>query len=157
MIVMCFDETTGPISHQRGPIEILRNAGGHRSLPKKYDQLYDKEVMVWPRAADKGKSKEIIIDDAQEADGNAKISCRKMVTKKTPDGGETLKITIMTSNTGGRHSQAAMHGPLYGALQAVRHIDADDAGHHRIVRTDQTDGPAKPRSIDDHVPSNLDD
>jgi hypothetical protein len=61
----------------------------------------DKKVLVRPSATDKGKGKEIIIDDAREDDGNAKISCRKVVTKKTPDERERLKITITTSNTRG--------------------------------------------------------
>jgi hypothetical protein len=62
----------------------------------------DKKVLVQPSASDKGKGKDIIIGDAREVDGNAKISCRKVVTEKTPNGGETLEITITTSNAGGR-------------------------------------------------------
>jgi hypothetical protein len=46
----------------------------------------DKKVLVRPSAADKSKGKEIIIGDAREADENAKISCRKVVTEKTFDG-----------------------------------------------------------------------
>jgi hypothetical protein len=52
--------------------------------------------------ANKGKGKELIIGDAQEADENNKISCRKVVAEKTPNGGETLKVTITTSNAGGQ-------------------------------------------------------
>jgi hypothetical protein len=37
--------------------------------------------------ADKGKGKEVIISDAWKADENNKISCRKVVAEKTPDGG----------------------------------------------------------------------
>jgi hypothetical protein len=62
-----------------------------------------KKVLVRPNAADKGKDKEIIIGNAREADGNQKISCRKVVAEKTPDGGETLKVTIMTPDAGGKH------------------------------------------------------
>jgi hypothetical protein len=61
-----------------------------------------KRVLIRPSAADKGKDKEIIIGNAREADGNNKISCRKVVAEKTPDGGETLKVTITTSGTGGQ-------------------------------------------------------
>jgi hypothetical protein len=60
-----------------------------------------KKVLVRPSTADKGKDKEII-DDAREADGNYKISCRKVVAEKTLDGGETLKVTITTSSAGGQ-------------------------------------------------------
>jgi hypothetical protein len=66
----------------------------------------DKKVLVRPSAADKGKGKGIIIGDPREADENTKISCRKVVAEKTPNGDETLKITITASNAGG-HVQAA--------------------------------------------------
>jgi hypothetical protein len=39
---------------------------------------------------------------------NTKISCRKVVTEKTPDVGETLKITITASNAG-EQAQAGGH------------------------------------------------
>jgi hypothetical protein len=58
-------------------------------------------VLIRPGTSDKGKRKELIIGNAQEADGNNKISCRKVVAEKTPDGGETLKVTITTSGMGG--------------------------------------------------------
>jgi hypothetical protein len=61
-----------------------------------------KKILIRPSTADKGKEKEVIIGNAREADGNNKISCRKVVTEKTPDGGETLKVTITTSGTGGQ-------------------------------------------------------
>jgi hypothetical protein len=59
-----------------------------------------KKVLIWPSTADKGKGKEVIIDDARKDDENNKISCRKVVVEKTPNGGETLKVTITTSNAG---------------------------------------------------------
>jgi hypothetical protein len=61
-----------------------------------------KKVLVRPSTVDKGKEKEIIIDNAREADGNQKISCRKVVAKKTLDGEETLKVTITTLGAGGQ-------------------------------------------------------
>jgi hypothetical protein len=61
-----------------------------------------KRVLIRPSATDKGKDEEIITGNAREVDGNHKISCRKVVAEKTPDGGETLKVTIMTSSTGGK-------------------------------------------------------
>ena len=60
-----------------------------------------KRILVRPNTADKGKDKEIIIGNTRETDGNHKISCRKVVAEKTPDGGETLKVTITTSSAGG--------------------------------------------------------
>jgi hypothetical protein len=59
-----------------------------------------KRVLIRPSTANKGKDKEVIIGNAREADGNNKISCRKVLVEKTPDGGETLKVTITTSGTG---------------------------------------------------------
>jgi hypothetical protein len=61
-----------------------------------------KKVLVRPNTADKGKGEELVIGNAREADENHKISCRKVVAEKTPDGGETLKVTITTSGTGGQ-------------------------------------------------------
>jgi hypothetical protein len=61
-----------------------------------------KKILVRPNTVDKGKGKEIVIDNAREADENHKISCRKVVAEKTPDGGETLKVTITTSGTAGQ-------------------------------------------------------
>jgi hypothetical protein len=60
-----------------------------------------KKVLIRPNATDKGKGKEVIIDNARKADENNIISCRKVVDEKTPDGGETLKVTI--TNAGGNH------------------------------------------------------
>jgi hypothetical protein len=61
-----------------------------------------KKVLIWLGMADKGKGKEVIIGDARKADENNKISCRKVVAEKTPNGGETLKVTITTSNARGQ-------------------------------------------------------
>jgi hypothetical protein len=61
-----------------------------------------KRVLIRPSTADKGKGKEIVIGNAREADENNKISCMKVVAEKTPDGGETLKVTITASGTRGQ-------------------------------------------------------
>jgi hypothetical protein len=61
----------------------------------------EKKVLTRPSATDKGKGKEVIIGDARKADENNKKSCRKVVIERTPDGGETLKVTITTSVTPG--------------------------------------------------------
>jgi hypothetical protein len=59
-----------------------------------------KKVVIRPSATDKGECKEVIIGNARKADGNNKISCRKVVAEKTPDGGQNLKVTI--TNAGGQ-------------------------------------------------------
>jgi hypothetical protein len=79
-----------------------------------------KKVLIWPSIADKGKGKEIIVSDVGEADENAKNPCRKVVAKKTPHGGETLNITITTSNVGGRRRQVARRGSLSCAPRTIQ-------------------------------------
>jgi hypothetical protein len=65
-----------------------------------------KKVLIRPGVTDKGKGKEVIIGNARKADENNRISCRKVVTEKTLNGGETLNVTITNaggqSQTGGR-------------------------------------------------------
>jgi hypothetical protein len=50
-----------------------------------------KRVLIRPNTADKGKGKEVIIGNAREADGNRKISCRKVVAEKTLMEGKLLR------------------------------------------------------------------
>jgi hypothetical protein len=48
-----------------------------------------KKILIRSNTADKGKGKEIIIGDARMADENNKISGRKVVAEKTPNGGDS--------------------------------------------------------------------
>ena len=116
-----------------------------------------KKVLIRPSATDKGKGKEVIIGNAQEVDEITKNSCKKVVTERTPDGGETLKVTITTSNTGDRRRRVTERGSLFCMSRTIQGIDADGPRHHRTVRIFQADDPTTPRSHDDHVPSNHDD
>jgi hypothetical protein len=109
-----------------------------------------KRVLIRPSTADKGKDKEVIIGNSREADGNIKIFCRKVVAEKTPDGGETLKVTITNSGTGG---QAQTRG--YAREPILRIADGLVPRRGRSVTS--PDGPATPKSRGDHVPSNHDD
>jgi hypothetical protein len=114
-----------------------------------------KKVLVRPNTVDKCKGKEIVIGNAREADENHKISCRKVVAEKTPDGGETLKVTITTSGTGGKYWPRSKN-PCY-ASRTVRHTGADGPGPRRTVRIILADGPAVLKTRNGHVPSNHDD
>jgi hypothetical protein len=67
-----------------------------------------KKVLIQPITTDKEKGKEVIIGNTQEANERNKISCRKVVAEKTPDGGETLKVTITTSGTGGQEQEPVL-------------------------------------------------
>jgi hypothetical protein len=62
----------------------------------------NKKVLVRSSVADKGMGKEVIIGNTREAEENIKVSSRKVMAEKTLDGGETLKITITTSNVRGQ-------------------------------------------------------
>jgi hypothetical protein len=78
-----------------------------------------KKVLIRPSVADKGKGKEVIIDNVRETDEITKNFCRKVVTERNPDEGETLKVTITTSNAGGRCRQITRRGSLSCASRKV--------------------------------------
>jgi hypothetical protein len=106
-----------------------------------------KRVPIWPSTADKGKDKEVIIGNAREADGNNKISCRKVVAEKTPDGGETLKVTITTSGTGGQ-AQTRGHArePILRITDGLvprreRSVTSPDGSERSSGRSDNTQEP----------------
>jgi hypothetical protein len=116
-----------------------------------------KKVLVRPNTVDKGKGKETIIGNAKEADGDRKVSCRKVVAEKTSDGGETLKVTITASSTGGKRRQGDRCGNPCCASLTVCHLDADGPTLLRTVRGTPADGPAMLRTRSGHVPSDHDD
>jgi hypothetical protein len=105
-----------------------------------------KKVLIRPSRADKEKGKEVIIGDAWKADENNKISCRKVVAEKTPDGGEAVKVTITTSGTGGKRRQGDRCENPYCASRTVRRPDADGPKHCRTVQSILADGPATLRA-----------
>jgi hypothetical protein len=116
-----------------------------------------KRILVRPNTANKGKDKEIIIGNAREADGNHKISCRKVVAEKTPDGGETLKVTITTSSTRGKHRPRDRSRSPCCASRTVRRTGADGPEPRRTVWRIPADGPIILNTRNDRVPSNHDD
>jgi hypothetical protein len=83
------------------------------------------KILIQPSTTDKGKGKEVIIGDARKADENNKNSCKKVVAEKTPDGGETLKVTITTSNARGQRRQVTRNGSLFCTSRTVRRLDTD--------------------------------
>ncbi len=105
-----------------------------------------KRILVQPNTADNGKDKEIIIGNAREADGNHKISCRKVVAEKTLDGGETLKVTIMTSSTGGGQAQTKEQEPMLRISNGLTHWrrrsgTTPDCPNNSSGRSDHTQDP----------------
>jgi hypothetical protein len=112
-----------------------------------------KRVLIRPSTADKGKDKEVIIGNAWEGDGNNKISCRKVVAERTLDGGETLKVTMTTSGTGG---QAQIRGHAREPILCIadglvprrgRSITSPDGPEHSSGRSDNTQEPQRPRTF----------
>jgi hypothetical protein len=116
-----------------------------------------KRVLIRPSTIDKGKDKEIILGDAREADGNNKISCRKVVAEKNPDGGETLKVTITTSSTMGKHRPRDGRRNPYCASRMARRSSTDGPGLRRTVQRSRANGPAILKTCNVRVPSNHDD
>jgi hypothetical protein len=97
-----------------------------------------KRILVRPNIADKGKDKEIVIGNTREADGNEKISYRKVVAEKTPNGGETLKVTITTSSAWGQ-AHTKEQEPVLRISDGPTHrrtrfgTTSDGLGPHRTV------------------------
>jgi hypothetical protein len=113
--------------------------------------LEGKRILVRPNTADKGKDKEIIIGNTREADGNHKISCRKVVVEKTPDGGETLKVTITTSSAGGQ-AQTKGQKPVLRILddptqRRRRSRTTPDGPGNSSGRSNHTQGPQRLRTF----------
>jgi type V secretory pathway adhesin AidA len=110
-----------------------------------------KRILVRPNTTDKGKDKEIIISNAREADGNHKISCRKVVAEKTPDGGETLKVTITASSAGGQ-AQTKGQEPVLRISDGPTHRrrrsgTTSDGPENSSGRSGHTQDPQRPRTF----------
>jgi hypothetical protein len=90
-----FSHATNDCNMFRRQIQLAINEGRLKfqedmePFPMNMIDFKGKRVLIRPNTADKGKDKEVIIGNSREADGNNKISCRKVVAEKTPDGGET--------------------------------------------------------------------
>jgi hypothetical protein len=110
-----------------------------------------KRILVRPITVDKGKDKEIIIGNTREADGNHKIFCRKVVAEKTPDGGETLKVTITTSSAGGQVQTKEQEPVLRISDDPTRRrrrsrTTSDDPENYS-GQSDHTQDPQRPRTF----------
>jgi hypothetical protein len=112
-----------------------------------------KKVLIRPSTADKGKDKEVIIGNAREADGNNKISCKKVMAEKTPDGGDTLKVTITNFGTGG---QAQTRGHAREPILRItdgpvprrgRSVTSPDGPERSNGRSGNDEEPRRPRTF----------
>jgi hypothetical protein len=75
------------------------------SFPINKIDFESKKVLIRPDMADKGKGKEVIIGDARKTDENNKISCRKVVAEKTPDGGDSKNYHHCLQHWGRRRQE----------------------------------------------------
>jgi hypothetical protein len=57
-----------------------------KPFPMNVIDFEGKKVIIRPSTSNKGKAKEVIIDDARKDDENNKIFCMKVVAEKTLDG-----------------------------------------------------------------------
>jgi hypothetical protein len=98
--------------------------------------LNGKKVLVRLEVADKDKGKGVLIGDPRVPDESKETFSKKVIIKNTLDGGETLKITIRPSNTGGRHIKGARPRPLLCASWTIQPIGTDSlasqGGQHGI-------------------------
>jgi type V secretory pathway adhesin AidA len=115
-----------------------------------------KKVLIRPDATDKGEGKEVIISNARKADENNRISCRKVVAEKTPDGGETLKVTITNaggqSQIGGRTREPVLcitDGPIHRRGRSETSLDSLG---HSSRQSGNAKEPRRPRTFKPRQP-----
>jgi hypothetical protein len=95
---------------------------------------------------DKDKGKGALIGDPRVPDESKETISRKVVAEKKPNGGETLKITIKSSNTRGKHRKRGGSNPLFYASRTVQPRGADGLVHPQMVRPVKVDGLARPEA-----------
>ena len=71
------------------------------SLPVHNIDLDNVKVLIRPEQAEGAKGKNIIIGEPRPKNINDKIQAREVTMEKTPDGKESLKITVNASRPGG--------------------------------------------------------
>lgn len=64
--------------------------------------LNNAKVLIRPEQAEGAKGKNVIICEERLKTSEDKILARKVVVEKTPDGKESLKITVKASRLGGK-------------------------------------------------------
>ena len=63
--------------------------------------LQSAKVLIQPDQAESAKGKNVIIGDERPMASNAKVPTREIILDKSPDGKETIKVTIKGSGLGG--------------------------------------------------------
>ena len=76
------------------------------SFPVHTIDLDNVKVLIRPEQAEGAKGKNIIIREPRSKNVNDKIRAREVTMEKTPDGEESLKITVKASMPGGQESSS---------------------------------------------------
>ena len=79
---------------------------GEASFPLHTNDLNNAKVLIRLEQAEGAKGKNVIISDERPKNVNDKILAREVVLEKTPDGKESLKITLKASRPGGQVSSS---------------------------------------------------
>ena len=76
------------------------------SFPVHTIDLNNTKVLIRPEQAEGAKGKNVIIGEERPKNVNDKILAWEVVLEKTPDGKESLKITLKASRPGGQTSSS---------------------------------------------------
>ena len=76
------------------------------SFPVHTIDLDNVKVLIRPEQAEGAKGKNIIIGEPRPKNINDKVRVREVTMEKTPDGKESLKITVKASRPGGQESSS---------------------------------------------------
>lgn len=84
--------------------------------------LNNAKVLIRPEQAEGAKGKNVIICEERLKTSEDKILARKVVVEKTPDGKESLKITVKASRLGGKKFPVRLWSPYCsGATSQTGH------------------------------------
>ena len=76
------------------------------SFPVHTIDLDKAKVLIRPDQAEGAKEKNVIIGEPRSKNVNGKVRTREVTMEKTPDGEESLKITVKASRPGGQESSS---------------------------------------------------
>ena len=95
---------------------------GEASFPLHTIDLNNAKVLIRPEQAEGAKGKNVIIGEERQKNVNDKILAREAVLEKTPDGKESLKITLRASRPGGQASSSQNSSRPVTQVRPVRPV-----------------------------------
>ena len=108
------------------------------SFPVHTIDLNNVKVLIRPEQAEGAKGKNIIIGEPRPKNINDKIQAREVTMEKTPDGKESLKITVKASIPGGQESSSRDTRRPAAQARPVRPV-ASTGQTGRLNRSDRSD------------------